>query len=514
MSRSTVDSREVTKRGSRLTQIAGKSHYDSTADAKPASTSELDNLLEAINDEITDLLRMDASDTPDRVVTIGASTSSTTETSRKHSIANIRSLLPSFSSGTITFPATAGTVTVSPGDNTSIVIGNSEFVKCSISLDASGNLVVMVGTPNAVEASAAAPQIPNGTRPIGYITVETDGSGNIQNIVQSKLSQSKDTRATLNMERARLIDTSSSTLPSSAPLSIDGGTVATGDLVLFTNLSSGNNKIYEATVSGGSVTWAARSISPSRGDSIYIIEGTLKNKTLWFFTLNDAWEEFVSGGGSGGGLSYQFVAETPVGDVDSLNTDFEISHDPISSVIVTINGLIRRLTDDFTITGTTISFVSAPDSGSDVFVFYGTEDRIMQETGTGDGSNQYFVIPQISNDLLVSVDGVLSKNSVEFKNCGGLVEFLSGNIPGVGQELAAYSSGNGQFSQQTLSGTVNGSNKDFTFSAGPTDAGAVIVCLNGVVQVKDVDYTISGATVSFTDAPIVGQVPYGIRYNG
>ena len=215
-------------------------------------------------------------------------------------------------------------------------------------------------------------------------------------------------------------------------------------------------------------------------------------------------------------LAYQLIGETPSGAIDDGNVAYILAYTPIfsDSVIVTLGGLIRKITTDFSISGTTLTFVNAPAAGSSLFVIYGTTNKILQNNlGIGDGTTSSFSAKK-AIDFLVNVDGLVSEPGVEYSVSGSLVSFLNGYIPAYGQRILSYTYGTGQITQETLSGTVDESNKDFTFSSAPTASGSVIICINGIIQEKNVDYTISGVIVSFTTAPVVGQVPYGIKFNG
>jgi hypothetical protein len=99
---------------------------------------------------------------------------------------------------------------------------------------------------------------------------------------------------------ADLYDLSNATLPASAPTTIDGVTVVSGHTVFFSNLSSGNKTIYEATVSGPSITWTAQdgafrggSSTIGVGESVYIGLGdvysghTVQQNSLNNFVVND-----------------------------------------------------------------------------------------------------------------------------------------------------------------------------------------------------------------------------------
>ena len=61
------------------------------------------------------------------------------------------------------------------------------------------------------------------------------------------------------------------------------------------------------------------------------------------------------------------------------------------------------------------------------------------------------------------------------------------------------------FVQEVPSGTVNGSNVNFTLSSAPADPTRVMVWLNGIKQIYTTDYSVSGTTVTFVTAPADGQ---------
>ena len=80
---------------------------------------------------------------------------------------------------------------------------------------------------------------------------------------------------------------------------------------------------------------------------------------------------FGGGGFNYGALNIHILdLYTPTGDVDGINTAFLLSHapNPISSVEVYLNGQLQDLTNDYTISGSTVSFVSAPLTGDRVRV--------------------------------------------------------------------------------------------------------------------------------------------------
>lgn len=111
--------------------------------------------------------------------------------------------------------------------------------------------------------------------------------------------------------KAKYLDPISTTLPGGVSVTIDGQTGVNGDTVLFTNLSSNNNRIYELSGVGVSLVWTAKrafngdfdaedgdSVRIQSGDSfseqLAVFDGTnfKVNDTLRFFdgVSSDYWE--------------------------------------------------------------------------------------------------------------------------------------------------------------------------------------------------------------------------------
>lgn len=67
-----------------------------------------------------------------------------------------------------------------------------------------------------------------------------------------------------------------------------------------------------------------------------------------------------------------WTIETPSGTVNGSNTTFTIANVPLETEAVQVfkNGLLQRLTTDYTFSGTTITFVNAPATASDLQVHY------------------------------------------------------------------------------------------------------------------------------------------------
>jgi hypothetical protein len=188
MSRTVIDARQITLRQF-LQQIANSASYAGTADSKPADQSELDNLLKAIDDELTPLLNLSANSPSSLIINVGSSVITNSESSRSRSIPHIGALLPNFSAGTITFPASSGgNITCSPGGSSVLTVSSGNYIKVLVYLDGTGALNTLLGIENAVEANATVPPAPKKTFPIGYVTLQ-NVAGVIQNITQNKVIQ-------------------------------------------------------------------------------------------------------------------------------------------------------------------------------------------------------------------------------------------------------------------------------------------------------------------------------------
>lgn len=82
---------------------------------------------------------------------------------------------------------------------------------------------------------------------------------------------------------------------------------------------------------------------------------------------------FGGGGFSLLAMQQHFIDdETPTGLVNGVNTDFVIGHtpNPVDSLKVFVNGQRLRLTEDYTFSGLTITFLTAPPTGSIILCDY------------------------------------------------------------------------------------------------------------------------------------------------
>jgi hypothetical protein len=112
--------------------------------------------------------------------------------------------------------------------------------------------------------------------------------------------------------------------------------------------------------------------------------------------------------------------------------------------------------------------------------------------GTGSGSTQYATLPisisqvtDLSADL-ASINASLSALTTQIDNLG-----------------LATSTTNAIFvDAETPTGTANGTNASFTLANPPSPGGSLTLYRNGLVQSNNIDFTLSGSTITFNAASI------------
>lgn len=59
---------------------------------------------------------------------------------------------------------------------------------------------------------------------------------------------------------------------------------------------------------------------------------------------------------------------------------------------------------------------------------------------------------------------------------------------------------------ETPSGTINGSNVNFTLANPPNPPACLELYANGIEQIQNMDYTLSGAAITYITAPATGDI--------
>lgn len=171
-------------------------------------------------------------------------------------------------------------------------------------------------------------------------------------------------------DAVRVATTSAGTLATSFAngQTVDGVVLATNDRILIKNQSSGQeNGIYIVQSSGAPVRSIDADTATDIADAVvYVSQWTVNADTGWklvtdSITLNTTplvWTALTSAWLT----SWNFVIrETPSGTINSSNTSFTLANTPIAGTeTIYLNWLEQNVTTDYTISGSTITYVTAP----------------------------------------------------------------------------------------------------------------------------------------------------------
>ncbi len=143
---------------------------------------------------------------------------------------------------------------------------------------------------------------------------------------------------------------------------------------------------------------------------------------------------------SGSGSSTGFVdRETPSGTVNGSNVTFTLAHTPVAgSDHLWLDGVLQTYTTDYSISGTTITFTSAPLTGSVPVISYRTSNGSStfsdRETPSGsvNGSNVTFTLAHTptTGSEYVWMDGVLQTVTTDYTISGGTITFITAPLTG------------------------------------------------------------------------------------
>ena len=126
-------------------------------------------------------------------------------------------------------------------------------------------------------------------------------------------------------------------------------------------------------------------------------------------------------------LSYTNGSATGDGSTQAFTID---SGRTVNDVVVSVNGFIFIPTTDYTISGTTLTFTTAPAASAEIAFRYlplGGSGTYTNDTATGDGSTQGFTIDsgRSVEDVLVTVNGLLLDPVSDYTISGTTLTFTT-----------------------------------------------------------------------------------------
>jgi hypothetical protein len=410
---------------------------------------------------------------------------------------SLNNLLVSFSGAQIDF--STGTVYASDGVT---VIGNS-FTPATITANQYlwYSVTAIQGAVNGqnestllfqvIPASASgatpslAPRAPFSTGiQLGEVCVQDNGSGGvgtIKNIVQSNIVQIEfgGGSGPAGLTPVTFFDPVSTVLPTGATVTIDGIAGQNKDLVLFGNLSSGNNEVYELNGVGTSITWTPQvlfngSINPSNADQVIVKKGNgfadqvgtfngsnwLFNYTVRYFNGADYWEQSA--------IHTSSLADNSTGDVFNVNVssseNWIISYS-IQRGATKETGLLSLTSDDINADVSKVaSYIGDAGTTFTATVVSGVLHLVYTTTSTGSAATMKYFYQRWSN--MAGGPAGIPNYTGGGGGGGGSVTSVALSLPGIFSV-----SGSPVTSSGTLTATLNPQAAN-TFFSGPVTGAA------------------------------------------
>jgi len=188
------------------------------------------------------------------------------------------------------------------------------------------------------------------------------------------------------------------------------------------------------------------------------------------------------------------------------NTIFTLSTSSTTDrSFVYLNGVQQAPTTDYTISGTTLTFVVAPPSDNVIevrsFDIPSIADiTVTTDTFTANGTQTNFTLSTPDSSVtnsLVFLNGVTQVPTTDYTLSTTTLTFLSAPVNGTAVQAISFTSAG----VKSAAFTGNGSNTQFTLPVISTTS-KTIVAINGVTQTPVTDYSVSGTTLIFAVAPV------------
>jgi hypothetical protein len=186
----------------------------------------------------------------------------------------------------------------------------------------------------------------------------------------------------------------------------------------------------------------------------------------------------------------------------SIGTTFGVSRSAIIDATGAIDAAPGNLSDCLHVDGT-----SAPCAGASSTSLTFVDSEV--PAGTMDGSNAAFSLaytPNPASAILLFRNGLLLTQGRDYTLTANAIYFQPGAAPQSGDVvLASYRMtpsipGMGFVDQEVPAGAINGVNAAFTLSQTPSPGSSLAVYRNGLRLTSSVDYSLTGAVVTFVGA--------------
>jgi hypothetical protein len=228
-----------------------------------------------------------------------------------------------------------------------------------------------------------------------------------------------------------------------ADVYVNGVRMSASDITI----TSGTSVVFATALSDGDVVdvVAYGTFNVASIDASNITSGTLNSARLptvpttkggtGLTTLGSAGQALkVNSGGTAlefGDVSISLSYTKGTNTGDNSTTAFTInSGRSVNDVLVLVNGFLLTPTTDYTISGTTLTFVTAPASSAEIVVRYlplNNNGVYTNDTATGDNSTTAFTIDsgRTVEDVIVTVNGVTLVPATDYTISGTTLTFTT-----------------------------------------------------------------------------------------
>ena len=173
------------------------------------------------------------------------------------------------------------------------------------------------------------------------------------------------------------------------------------------------------------------------------------------------------------GIGGQFTSGTGNGSATTFTSP--INTNLANNLIVSVDGIMQRPTTDYTVSGTTVTFGTAPPSGTAVLVrsFSGaisSKADFTVQNFTANGSNTVYKLAETvssGDHVLVSINGVIQRNTTDYTYNTGNGNITFDDAPTSGDIISFRTFDLQQSTSATVSDTAptNPRNGDFWFDS-------------------------------------------------
>ena len=236
-----------------------------------------------------------------------------------------------------------------------------------------------------------------------------------------------------------------------------------------------------------------------------LIDNVQNGQGLVWDAANSYWKNADLASGGGGSSTLTVEKNEYTGDGTTVNFTLSSPVQTESQTQVYIDGVYQSK-NNYTTSGSVITFSEAPDTGTDIEVIHllSVSAIVYTDAFTGDGSTREYTLSNAiiaENNTQVYFDGVY-QSKANYSVSGRVITF-SENVP-VGVDIEVVHLKEPELTSLESNQLIgDGETTDFTLTQAVDSKDKSFVFIQGVYQEKST-YSVSEATLSFSTAPQTG----------